>query len=113
MPPASEGPASGPADRPDYRKLDAALASAMDELPDPGAPDLAVFVHLAQRPTRGDQDRLSHLGLPRAPRRRTILTATLSPRQVASLSRDDLVRQLRLSQRLDLLRGGGSDPFGL
>lgn len=116
MPPASEP------DAVDFAKLDAALASAMTDLADSGAADLSVFVHLARAPSAGDEDRLRHLGVPRPPRRGTIVSATLSVRQVARLSHEDLVSQLRLSQRLDLLRrggppgggppGGGVDPFG-
>lgn len=92
----------------EYRKLDAALSSALAELADMEAPALAVFVHLERDPSPGDCDRLQGLGLGLASGARPrIVTATLSVRQVAALSREQIVSRLRLSQRLDLRNGRG------
>lgn len=88
----------------DYRKLDAALAAAVSEAPDPVAPDFSVFVHLAHAPSDDERSWLDRVGVPGVGARHRILTATLSSTQVGELSRHSLVRQLRLSQRLDLYR---------
>lgn len=110
MPPASEGAGPPGADRPptpeiDFRKLDAALAAAVSEAADPAAPGYSVFVHLAHDPSDDERGWLRQVGVPSTVARRRIFTATLSPVQVAELSRHSMVRQLRLSQRLDLYRG--------
>jgi hypothetical protein len=86
---------------PNYSRLDAALAQACDETP---ADDraLTVFIHTLEPPTAEQSQRLANLGvnLPASPRR--ILTATLSPVQVAALSNEPWVKYLKLSQRLKM-----------
>lgn len=99
MPPTSDPPEA------DYGKLDASLASAMHDAPHARSPYLSVFVHLDHAPDPAEREVLSNLGLPDASSRRRIITANLSPEQVAQLSQQSLVRQLRLSQRLDLQPG--------
>lgn len=83
-----------------YEKVDAALAAALEEAPDPAARTLAVFIHLD--PSGPDLDGLAELGVPDATGG-GIRTSRLSPRQIAELSHRSSVRQMRLSGRLRLL----------
>lgn len=107
----------------DYRKLDAPLAAAVSEAADLTARALSVFVHLARPPSPPEQAALSRLGVAcgpggpsgaggaGGPGSRQIFTATLSADQVSHLSEQAWVRQLRLSQRLDI-GPPRPEPFG-
>lgn len=78
----------------DWAKVDAALASALA-----GAADddqLAVFVHVDSR--RAGEATLKRLGLDGA-----VSTATLRPAEVAALTDEPCIRQIRLARRLRLL----------
>ena len=83
-----------------WSKLDARLAAALG----PGSDDrpLSVFVHVD--PAGADAGVCDRLGL--GPPAREIVTATLSPEQVAELSELPWVRRLALSGHLRLLDDG-------
>lgn len=118
----------------DWGKIDAALAAALEDVGaqdvaagdagarDAGARDqeglvrgrrkeatrLSVFVHLDPEASPRDKEALADFGLPKTVlrRRSTIATATLTPDDIASLSEQSCVRQLRLSTPLRLLQDG-------
>ncbi len=77
-----------------YRKLDAALAGVIDGAVAAGRP-LAVFVHVDP----GAAGRLPGLGAVEG----GIATVTLPAEQIAELSEQPFVRQIRLSSPLRLL----------
>lgn len=90
----------------DYRKLDAALASALttgaggaDGFAEPG---LAVFVRLSNEPAP-DRARLAELGLPETAEPGQVCTTALSARQVEELSEQPWVSRLSLSDLLSPL----------
>lgn len=85
--------------RVDYRKTDAALAIALTEDRAPDERSLEVFVHLARRPNEDEAPLLRRLGLT-LPERGSVVTARLSPRDVAELSQQPWVQQIKLAQRL-------------
>ena len=87
----------------DYRKIDAALAAALDETQDPEERSLAVFIHTTHAPRHGEAALLEELGVSGVGGRRQIFTATLSPRAIGELSEQPWLRHLRLSQRLRFL----------
>ena len=74
--------------------MDAALASALSDADDDV--ELAVFVHVD--PKRADQKTLDRLGLDGA-----VSTASLRPSEVAALTDEPCIRQVRLARRLRLL----------
>lgn len=80
----------------DWRKLDAALASALGTA---GDRPLSVFIHYD--PEAADQ--LSALGFGGGGGVGGIVTETLAPEQIAALSEQPFVRQIRLSTPLRLL----------
>jgi hypothetical protein len=85
----------------DHAKLDAALASALEDLTDPEARVLPVFVEMAGELPEDGRSMLSELGVGEPTG--SMATASLSARQVAELSDQPWVRYLRLSGRLRLL----------
>ncbi len=85
----------------DHAKLDAALASALEDVPGPEARVLPVFVEAAGELPEAGRSLLSELGVGEPIG--NVTTATLSARQVADLSDQPWVRYLRLSGRLRLL----------
>lgn len=95
----------------DYRKLDAALAAALEDEERPAAarggarpvPKLPVFVHVDPAAAAARRAELARLGLRAGSMLGGIGTATLSPEQVRELSEQPWVRQIRLSQPLDSL----------
>jgi hypothetical protein len=87
----------------DYRKLDAALAAAVDELQDPEKPALSVFIHTAHVPEAAEVAFLEDLGVSGVTGARQVFTATLSPRAVAELSEQPWLRYMKLSRRLHLV----------
>jgi hypothetical protein len=88
----------------DYRKIEAALAVALEEVEDPEEPVLTVFIHTAHAPSGTETDFLERLGVKSVSTGRQIFTATLSPRLVAELSDQPWVNHLRLSRKLRLLQ---------
>ena len=85
----------------DHAKLDAALASALEDVPDPEARVLPVFLEMAGELPEDGRSMLSELGVGEPTG--NVATASLSARQVADLSDQPWVRYLRLSGRLRLL----------
>ncbi len=85
----------------DHAKLDAALASALEDVSAPEDRVLPVFVEVAGELPEAARSVLSELGV--AEPIGNVTTATLSARQVAELSDQPWVRYLRLSGRLRLL----------
>ena len=83
----------------DYRKIDAALAVALQETPNRDDPSLLVFVHTERPPCEQEAAALERHGI-RTGDGRGPFTATLSPRAVEDLSDQPWVRSLKLSQRL-------------
>jgi hypothetical protein len=83
----------------DYRKLDPALAIALQDAPNLDDPTLLVFVHTERPPGAQEAAALERHGI-RTGDGRGPFTATLSPRAVEDLSDQPWVRSLKLSQRL-------------
>lgn len=88
----------------DHRKLDAALAAALEEPGDPAAPELAVFVHTDHPLGAEETGLMDRLGVSGATPGRNVFTATLSRRAIDELSEQPWVQSLRLSRKLRLLR---------
>jgi hypothetical protein len=86
-----------------YRKVDAALAAALDEVQDPEEQALSVFIHTDHALDSGEVEFLEGLGVTGATERRRVFTATLSPSAVAELSDQPWLRYMKLSRRLRLL----------
>ena len=89
----------------DYRKLDTALAAALDEVQDPEERSLSVFIHTAHAPGHAELTYLEDLGVRGVTQRQQVFTATLSPRAVEELSDQPWLRYMRLSRRLRLVGG--------
>ena len=85
-----------------YEKIDAALAGALEEASEARARSLTVFIHVD--PAAADREVLARLGVSGGSGEGGVLTSDLSPQDVAELSRQDWVHQLRLSGRLRLLQ---------
>ncbi|HEV3400566.1 MAG TPA: hypothetical protein VG078_02000 [Acidimicrobiales bacterium] len=85
----------------DHAKLDAALASALEDVPGSEARVLPVFVEMAGEVPEDGRSMLRELGVGEPTG--SVATASLSARQVADLSDQPWVRYLRLSGRLRLL----------
>jgi hypothetical protein len=88
----------------DYRKVDAALAAALDEDRDPDERALIVFVHTNHPPDASAASLLDKFGISPGASARQIFTATLSPRAISELSDLPWVRALKLSSKLRLLK---------
>lgn len=84
---------------PDYGKIDAMLAAALEEEADPARRVLSVFIHTTAPLSDEEVDYLASLGVRSPSRYRRIYTATLSPAEVADLSAQPWVAYVRLSQR--------------
>ncbi|MFJ8162323.1 hypothetical protein ACIRBY_15520 [Streptomyces sp. NPDC096136] len=82
----------------DYRKLDAALGRAVGAGDaDPAARDLLVLVRLTEPPSQAQLEQLRRAGVNGTAGGRTVLTGTLSRRDVETLSEQPWVRSLSLS----------------
>jgi hypothetical protein len=90
----------------DYHKIDAALAAALDEVPDPEERSLAVFIHTTHTPGQAEAAFLERLGVRGISGTRHVFTATLSPSAIAELSEQPWLRYLRLSRQMRLLDEG-------
>ena len=86
-----------------YQKLDAALATAVEDVRDPDERVLEVFIHVTPALGPAEIAFLEKLGVSGAIAGRQIITATLSARAVAELSDQSWVRYLMLSKKLRLL----------
>jgi hypothetical protein len=87
----------------DYRKLDAALAAALDEVSDPEERALAVFIHTAHAPADTEAAFLEDMGVGGVTDERRVFTATLSARAVEELSDQPWLQYMKLSRRLRIL----------
>ncbi len=88
----------------DFRKIDAALAAALEDVDDGERDMLSVFVHIDPKAPPQQRAALARLGLPKSATAGGIATASLTPRAIARLSEQPSVTQLRLSTPLNLLR---------
>jgi hypothetical protein len=91
----------------DHRKIDAKLASALRRRSQDDATPIDVFVHLT--PGCGPQAaaKLNALGVRGVGSGRSVFTARLSADEIAELSDQPYVRQLRLAQTLKLRPSDG------
>ena len=85
----------------DYRKLDGALAAALEDVEDTEEPTLGVFIHTSRPPDAVEATFLKKLGIT-ATSGRQVFTATLSTRSVAELSDQPWVSYLKFSRKLRL-----------
>lgn len=83
----------------DYRKIDAALASAIANVADANSPELLVFIHTIDVPDESQAAYLTACGVADA-RNRRIHTAKLSTTAITDLSDQPWVQSIKLSQRL-------------
>jgi hypothetical protein len=88
-----------------YRKLDAKLTAALDEMENPEEPKLLVFIHIAPTSDSSATTFLEEIGVKVASTRQQIFTAKISPREVKELSEQPWVRYVKLSQPLRMLNG--------
>ena len=87
-----------------YAKLDAALATALSKAKDLKARGLVVFIHTVDVPGTTEAAWLEKLGVTNSDGSgKQIFTATLSAEEIADLSDQPWVQQIRLSQKLRLL----------
>lgn len=85
----------------DYSRIDGPLAQACHDVR-ADERSLNVFVHTFAPPDDAQSRKLGEAGIAVTTPTRKIFTATLSPSQVAALSREPWVKQLRLSQPLKM-----------
>lgn len=84
----------------DYRKVDANLAGALDEVTNPERKDLTVFIHTVDGADLEQADYLRTRGVGGASTGGSIFTATVSAAAVDELSEQPWIRSLQLSHRL-------------
>jgi hypothetical protein len=94
----------------DYRKIDSALALALEDVVDEDAAGLEVFVHTVEAPGPRESDSLTRLGVQDVSGGRVVFSSTLSPAAIKELSRQPWVRYLRLSRKLRLVSDQGIHP---
>jgi hypothetical protein len=82
----------------DYRKIDAALAGALEE--STGASTLQVFIHSAAPLTEAQGAELAALGVPVLTAGKTVLTATVRSDLIAKLSELPCVSRISLARKL-------------
>ena len=87
----------------DYQKLDAGLASVLDDTPDPAERNLTVFILTRGGLTNDQLAFLRRCGVNDVTPDRQVFTATLSARTEEEVSDQPWVRSLKLSSRLRLL----------
>lgn len=85
-----------------YKKLDTALAMALNEVQDSEAQSLVVFIHTEPVPDAKATAFLESLGI-NVTRGRDVFTATLSANGVSQLCEQPWVQYIKLSQKLRLL----------
>lgn len=86
-----------------YRKVDAPLAAAVDEIKNTEEPTLAVFIYTAKSRDETATTFLNGLGIRVYSAHQEIFTATVSPHTVKELSQQPWVRFVKLSQELHML----------
>jgi hypothetical protein len=87
----------------DYKKLDAALATALESAQDPEAPLFSIFIHTEPTSDKAKVAFLEKLGVKIGSGEQLIFTGTLSAQAVRELSEQPWVRYLKLSRKLRLL----------
>jgi hypothetical protein len=88
-----------------YQKLDAALATALNDVQDSQETSLAVFIHTEPILDSAAIAILESLGVSGVTTGKDIFTATLSPNAILQLSEQPWVKYLKRSQLLRLLKG--------
>jgi len=86
-----------------YRKVDAPLAAAVDEIKSPEESLLAIFIYTAKTRDETATIFLNGIGVRVYSKNQEIFTATVSPQTVKKLSQQPWVRYVKLSQKLHLL----------
>ncbi len=86
-----------------YQKLDAALATALNDLQGSEETSLAVFIHTEPILDSAASAVLESLGVSGVSSGRDIFTATISPNAISLLSEQSWVKYLKRSQQLRLV----------
>ncbi|QIR39467.1 hypothetical protein HCG51_24020 [Tolypothrix sp. PCC 7910] len=86
-----------------YQKLDAALATALNDVSDPETPSLTVFIHTKPILDSDATAVLENLNVAGVIPGKDTFTATLSANAIAQLSEQPWVQYLKLSQKLHLV----------
>ncbi|MEH2009790.1 hypothetical protein, partial [Nostoc sp.] len=86
-----------------YQKLDAALATALNDVQDSDETSLAVFIHTESVLNSTATAVLESLGVSGVTSGKDIFTATLSPNAISQLSEQPWVMYLKRSQQLRLV----------
>ncbi|MCF2149869.1 hypothetical protein IQ276_026260 [Desmonostoc muscorum LEGE 12446] len=86
-----------------YQKLDAALATALNDVQNPQQPSLTVFIHTEPILDSAAIAVLDSLGVSGITSGQDIFTATLSPNAISQLSEQSWVKYLKVSQQLRLV----------
>lgn len=86
-----------------YQKLDAALATALNDVKDPEESSLGVFIHTEPILDSAAIAVLESLGVSGVNSGKDIFTATLSPNAISHLSEQSWVKYLKRSQQLRLV----------
>ncbi|MEH2128911.1 hypothetical protein [Nostoc sp.] len=86
-----------------YQKVDAALATALNDVQNSEEPSLAVFIHTEPILNSAATAVLESLGVSGVSSGKDIFTATLSPNAISQLSEQSWVKYLKRSQQLRLV----------
>jgi hypothetical protein len=86
-----------------YQKLDAALATALNDVQSLEESNLGVFIHTEPILDSAATAVLERLGVNGVTSGKDIFTATLSPNAIAQLSEQSWVKYLKRSQQLGLV----------
>ncbi len=86
-----------------YQKLDATLATALNDVQNVEEPSLAVFIHTEPILSPAATAVLESLGVNGVSSGKDIFTATLSPNAISQLSEQTWVKYLKRSQQLHLV----------
>ena len=86
-----------------YQKLDAALATALNDIKNLEQPSLAVFIHTEPILSPAATAILESLGVSGVTSDKDIFTATLSLNAISQLSEQPWVKYLKRSQQLRLV----------
>ncbi|MDZ8185076.1 MAG: hypothetical protein RMX96_09510 [Nostoc sp. ChiSLP02] len=86
-----------------YQKLDAALATALNDVQNPQQASLTVFIHTEPTLDSAAIAILESLGVSGVTSGQDIFTATLSPNAISQLSEQSWVKHLKRSQQLHLV----------
>jgi hypothetical protein len=87
-----------------YQKLDAALAMALNDVPNQQEASLVVFIHTEPTPDDEAQALLQRMGVSNTTNGSDVFTATLSPSTISQLSEQPWVEYIKLSQKLRFVK---------